>query len=471
MYRLMLYFLIAILVAILGLSTFNFLPYNSLDILIQALTYVFLCWGINRILAKIARTEPNPESSIITALILSNITGPFNLLANWNVILVISLAAMASKYIFEWNKSHVFNPAAVGAMSGIMLGYPASWWIGNVYVLPVVLIGGYVVLRKIRRFHLFFSFAISYLTILLLANPASVRNLLLDSALIYFAVVMLIEPLTSPQNFKKRVWFGIFVAAVLIIYQRLGLTYSLELSLLSGNIFARILSPDFRSTLVLKRREKLSSNIYGFWFDLVRHVSFKPGQYLEWTLDHAKPDKRGIRRFFTIASSPTEKEILLATRISDPGSTFKKELMAMDEGQEITVSKISGDFVMPKDKEIKIAFIAGGIGITPFRSMVKYMLDEKESRDIYLLYAAKNKEDFVFQDIFSDAEKNGLKTIYIEGAIDTEKIETNIPDYLNRIIYVSGPEPMVEAMSETLRYMGVKKNMIKTDFFPGYTSI
>ncbi|KKT28631.1 MAG: hypothetical protein A3G02_02115 [Candidatus Yanofskybacteria bacterium RIFCSPLOWO2_12_FULL_44_13b] len=472
MYRLMLNFLIAVLAAVIGFSFFGILPYGGLDILFQTLVFILLCWAANKIFTQIAGIKPNPESAVITALILSLISGPFNVWSDWIILLIIAASAMASKYVLVWNKSHIFNPAAVGVIAGMVMGYPASWWIGSKYILPVILLGGYIVLKKIRNLHLTLSFLAAYTILLILTRPlGQLSGVFLDSAIIFFASVMLVEPLTSPQNKAKRIYFGIFVALALVIFQRLGLAYSLELSLLSGNMLSRILSPDFRMAVVLKRKEYLNQSIIGFWFDSLRPIVFQPGQYLEWTLSHDKPDKRGIRRYFTIASSPTEKEILLATRISDPGSTFKKELANMNPGREITTSKVSGDFILPKDTSRKLLFIAGGIGITPYRSMIKFMLDSNEKRDIILLYGARNKEDFVFRNLFSEAERIGLKNIYIEGGIDSEAIKLNTPDFTERIIYISGPEPMVEAVVGELKSIGVKKTMIKTDYFPGYEKI
>jgi len=484
MYRLMLYFL-SILVGVgVLLSAFGVLPYSAWDIFLQAIVFVVICWGSNTFLSRVLRTKPNFESSIITALILTLVIGPVSLPGEWVVVVVTSLAAMVSKYLFVQRKSHIFNPAAIGMfVSMIVLGYPATWWVGSELMLPTVFAGGVLVVRKTRRFHLVVSFLGVYVGLLvldiLLARGGGfsqlgnlVQNLVLFSPIFFFSFVMLIEPLTAPQTHGRRLYFGSFVGAVLFTFQRFvpAIPFSLETALLFGNVFARIVNPDFRQSFVLQRKESVASSISSFWFEPTRPFLFQAGQFLEYTLGHAHADSRGMRRYFTIASSPTEKQILVCSRFSEKGSTFKKALSAMKPGDEIIASKIAGDFVLPKDPTSKLAFIAGGIGITPFRSIVKHLLDKNQSRDIVLLYGAKSEEELVFRDIFEEAhERFGMKDVYVtKGFIDGRIIEQEVPDFKERTFYVSGPEPMVKAVEKMLAGMGVPRKHIKRDYFPGY---
>ena len=154
----------------------------------------------------------------------------------------------------------------------------------------------------------------------------------------------------------------------------------------------------------------------------------------------------------------------------------------MQPGQSIMAGQLAGDFVLPKEKNQKLVFFAGGIGVTPFRSMVKYLIDKKEKRDITIFYANRTPQDVVYKDIFDQAEKSlGIKTIYTvsknnasanwkgeTGYITEQMIKEKLPDYKDRMFYLSGPRSMITSFEQTLRNMGIKNSHIKTDFFPGF---
>src|ERR1700709_894999 len=144
-----------------------------------------------------------------------------------------------------------------------------------------------------------------------------------------------------------------------------------------------------------------------------RKLAFAPGQYMEWTLGHSDTDNRGNRRYFTLASAPTENHIRVGVKFSPESSSFKQAMLAMDQHTEIVAGQLAGDFVLPRDPQQKCVFIAGGIGITPFRSMIKYLLDTGQHRPIVLFYASKTVSEFVYQDIFDQAQRElGIKTMY-----------------------------------------------------------
>ncbi len=138
------------------------------------------------------------------------------------------------------------------------------------------------------------------------------------------------------------------------------------------------------------------------------------------------------------------------------------------------------DFILPKDSSQPIVFVAGGIGVTPYRSMLKYLLDKKLSYDIQLIYAANRPEEFVFKDLIADAL--GKKVTYVvgeptdgwkgkTGRLDSNNIRDLVKDVENKLVYLSGPEPMVKALEEQLLALGQPRHLLKTDDFPGYTSI
>ena len=145
----------------------------------------------------------------------------------------------------------------------------------------------------------------------------------------------------------------------------------------------------------------------------------------------------------------------------------------MKEGDKIMASQLAGEFVMPEDQNKKLVFIAGGIGVTPFRSMIKYLLDKGEKRSITFLYSNKTAADIVYKDIFDKAGTDlGIKTVYVntdeKGMIDAKMIMEEVPDYKERVFYISGPHGMVISFENTLKNLGVKRGNIVTDFFPGF---
>ncbi|MGE5334980.1 MAG: ferredoxin--NADP reductase, partial [Nitrososphaerota archaeon] len=205
-------------------------------------------------------------------------------------------------------------------------------------------------------------------------------------------------------------------------------------------------------------------------------------QYLECTLKHEQADSRGNRRYFTIASSPTENVIRLGVRFYPKGSSYKRALLALGTRGRILGTQIAGDFTLPADPTRKLVFIAGGIGITPYRSMLKYLIDTHERRDIVVLYANKSATDVVYRDVLTDAEaKVGAKVVYtltdtanvprtwtgLAGRIDEQMIQGVVPDFRERTFYLSGPPGMVHAHETALKRLGVSRRQIKKDNFPG----
>ncbi len=220
-------------------------------------------------------------------------------------------------------------------------------------------------------------------------------------------------------------------------------------------------------------------NIRTFWFKPPRTIRYTAGQFIEMYLPHDNPDERGIKHFFTLSSSPTEKLISISTKFAGAkSSTFKKTLFKLKPGAKIKLVEPMGDFVLPKDKTIPLVFVAGGIGITPFRSMVKWLSDTSEKRDIEALLAANAPKDFVFVDLF---QRYGARVTQIvlepadnwhgqTGKLSGDRIHQLIDKLQSKRIYVSGPEPLVEIVEKDLLEIGIAGSQLVLDFFPNYKS-
>ncbi len=495
MYQTVLYCLLVILFSAFVLSFFGLMPFKSFDLISSSVFILAVCILSNAVFAWAFEAPTNIESVYITALILTLIINPTDPMKNLIFLFWISVLAMASKYIFATGKKHLFNPVAISVvLVSVVAGKAASWWIAGPYMLPFVFLFGLLVVRKIKRFDMVASFLITALITVTVFNFIHNQNIFsglqktfLYSPLLFFAFIMLTEPMTIPPSKIMRILYGMIVGFLFAPQVHIGSVYfTPEMALVLGNIFSYLISPDKKLILTLDRIVKLTPDIYDYEFISDQKIEFVPGQYMEWTLEHPSQDSRGIRRYFTVASSPTEEKIHLGVKFYNNSSSFKKNLLKMKEKETIVASQLSGDFTLPKNINKKLVFIAGGIGITPFRSMIKYMLDNNERRPVVLFYSNWKYDDIAYKDIFDKANQRlGIKVVYSIvddtpldtkegcfycGFLKSKNIIEEVPDYKERIFYISGPPSMVTSFVNTLRKIGVKKTHIKTDYFPGFAS-
>lgn len=491
MYRLLLYYLIFLLVVAVVLGSVGVLIYSPFAIVGSSFILLGVCLAVNKLFAVVFEAPTNVESPYLTALILACILPPLQSTHNLPLLGWAATLAMASKYILAVHKKHLFNPAAIAVViTALSFGGSATWWIGTLPMLPAVVVGGLLIMRKTRREDLVFYcglaavLTVGLFTIAKGGDPLqNVQRLLLQSPLFFFAFVMLTEPLTMPPTVSLQITYGVLVGILFTPQLHLGSLYSTpEVALVVGNLYSYLVSPKEKLLLTLTEIVQLTPDIWDFVFSLSRPLRFQPGQYMEWTLDYPNPDSRGNRRYFTLASSPTENTLRIGVRLSNPGSRFKTALGGLTSQTTVVASQLAGEFTLPTNPTQPLVLIAGGIGITPYRSMIKYLLDTNQPRPITLLYSSRRPGDFVYTDIFEEARtKLGIKTVYIAnegtdstwagrtGMLDAAAIQAEVPDIPHSLFYISGPHGMVTAMSETLRAIGVHKDHIKTDFFPGLT--
>jgi ferredoxin-NADP reductase len=228
---------------------------------------------------------------------------------------------------------------------------------------------------------------------------------------------------------------------------------------------------DSAMKLKLTVRKTESPGVESFIFKPEKPLVWKAGQFLHYVLNHASTDDRGSDRWFTIASAPYESNVMLTTRFAaKAGSTFKKTLKALKPGDSIEVSDLDGDFILSDSKKSYV-FIAGGIGITPFRAILKQAAHDGKQLRVTMLYANRKTVAAYKKELDALTKRNpNFKIHYLfhPQRIDQQTIKELVHDLKTPLFYVSGPEPMVESVGQLLQQIGVPKKRIKQDWFPGY---
>lgn len=222
-----------------------------------------------------------------------------------------------------------------------------------------------------------------------------------------------------------------------------------------------------------------AANITTFYFKPERPLDYTAGQYIQLSLPHDNEDDRGHKRWFTLSSSPTDELLSITTKhASGQVSTFKQMLWGLQPGTVVDMSDAMGDFVLPKLVQTPLVFVAGGIGITPFRSMLSWLATTGETRPIKLLYAVNSEDEIIFQDTFDKAGVHA--TIVVSepsaawggerGRVSAEMILGLEKPTDDTLVYVSGPEEMVEALEKDLKKAGLHRDQFVGDFFPNYSA-
>jgi ferredoxin-NADP reductase len=210
-------------------------------------------------------------------------------------------------------------------------------------------------------------------------------------------------------------------------------------------------------------------------------LDYQPGQYFWVELLHPPyADEKGPRRHISAVTSPTERGVIgLCTRIRD--SAFKRSLVELPVGAEVDVEQPRGKFVLPEDASRPLVFVAGGIGITAFRSMLRYIQDERLSHRVTLIYSNRDRESTAFLDELEQIEQTNpnirlIVTMTNDGGwpgerrrVDADLFADYLGENLNEATYlVAGPPGMAEAATDALKEAGVADDLISTDSFSGY---
>lgn len=213
--------------------------------------------------------------------------------------------------------------------------------------------------------------------------------------------------------------------------------------------------------------EKVAPEVFTFWFKPPAFFRYAAGEFTELRLPHRHPDSRGDTRWFSLSSSPTEKLLGITTRLSpNKSSSYKTAMKALISGSQVQIAEPMGDFVLPKDTSIPLVFIAAGLGITPVRSIVRYLNDHDEHRNVHIFRIISGQGDDFFAKDFSRPQlhynivNTSQSDVHVSNFVATIKKDT--------LVYLAGPGRFVGRLLKELQQSGIASSRIITDLFPGY---
>jgi ferredoxin-NADP reductase len=232
----------------------------------------------------------------------------------------------------------------------------------------------------------------------------------------------------------------------------------------------------------IKEKREVAKGTLLVVFDLLgREVDFTPGQYFWVTLlDPPYDDDKGPRRHISVVTSPNERGVLgLCTRLRD--SAFKRSLAELPVGADVDVEEPKGSFLLPEGTDEHYVFVAGGIGITVFRCMLRYIAEEQLPHRVTLVYSNRDRESAAFLEELLELERDlpNLQVVLTmtedpawdgeSRRIDAELLRDHLGDGLQSLTYlIAGPPAMVDGVAETLQAAGVPEERVRPARFSGY---
>lgn len=230
---------------------------------------------------------------------------------------------------------------------------------------------------------------------------------------------------------------------------------------------------------VFSEKIKRTPTIESFRFLPQEKISFMPGQFLQMIFDEKNSGNKELNKYLSFSSSPAREYIEVTKRLSE--SAFSGRLRGLGKNDPVLIKAPLGNCVFKEDYK-KIAFLIGGIGITPVISILEHIIDKRLGTDVLLLYSNKIEEELAFKkelDYWQEINKN-IKSLYvitdnapkdkscIFGRIDKNLLLEKTKDLKERIIFIFGPPKMVEAMKNLCIEIGLREENIKTEIFLGY---
>ncbi|THG28561.1 FAD-dependent oxidoreductase [Naasia lichenicola] len=491
MYRLMSIALGVILVAAIISSLAGALFYSPLSLILSAVVAVLSTALTSRLFALIFRSRVHGESSIITGLIIFFLMLPSVEVGGLLVIALVGFFAGASKYVLAWRGRHLFNPAAIGAFIVSLTGLGAAgWWVATLPLLPFVVLGGAAILWRTRTLIVPLVFiGTTYLLVitpLLSFGADAFATAIVSYPILFLGMFMLTEPLTLPPRRWQQVVVALVVAVLFALPLYLGSYLSTSLSfgnfylsqefaLVIGNLVAAAIALPAGARLRLIGSREVGPGSLEFAFESDRPLRRRAGQYAELHVPHRRADARGERRHLTVVSAPESsgRDITVAVRMPERRSSFKSALAELKQGDDVRLTWLGGDFLLPKDEKTPVLLVAGGIGITPF--VGQFAEAAAGGRDVTLVYRASSSDDLLYRDELAAARAPVVVVTRDEPTDlpfgwswqpDLAAAFASLASVGSRTALLSGTPTFVARATGALRAAGVKR--IHTDRFSGY---
>jgi ferredoxin-NADP reductase len=239
--------------------------------------------------------------------------------------------------------------------------------------------------------------------------------------------------------------------------------------------------PKYDTTL--RSSQTVAEGTMAFHFAKPAGFAFKPGQSMNVSLiDPPETDAKGNARTFSIVSAPHEDELVIATRMRD--TAFKRVLKGMPSGGRVNLRGPAGLFTLDAADARPAVFLAGGIGVTPFVSMLRNAAQTRLARDLWLFYSNRRPEDAAFLDELSSLPRRHARCHFVGTMVEMDKssrpwkgetgfldhalLERHLNGLAANVYYIAGPPGLVEAMRKMLIAASVAEDAIHTDEFFGY---
>ncbi|MET9202936.1 oxidoreductase [Gordonia sp. NPDC003585] len=469
--------------------------YEPSDLLTWIVVAVVVSGAVTYLCAFIIRVPPNSDSWLITGLILFFVLPGGSAETAVATVALGSAAAAVSKYVLVWRRRLIINPAVAGAITCYAVAYAGAddvsypfWWVAaKPLLIPMIVIGA-VLVTVLREWPLIVGYfvgalgAIGYVQ--LDQGGQDLELWLTSSPMIFLAAIMLPEPLTSPATRVARVVYGVLVGAVLHCQQLVEITdsYTLEftpeIALGIGCVFAFVVRLATRSArrvpLTDIRVDPLAENIFGVQGSVSSGAppSYAPGQWASVSVPRwNRPLWQSSRRVFSFVSASRTAPVEFGFTVAGPPSPFKQDLIDGTASRAF-IDNRGGGFVLRGRLLARspVVLVAGGIGITPFVSMLRARLDSGvDLSNLTVVHIVRSDARRVYTDVLDAAAAAGARVEVVVSA------DGGVPKGLlsaGAHYFVSGAPTFVSDTSSSIRRLDPSTRLrpwrIHTDTFVGY---